>query len=149
MSKSPEILERFEKSPSKVRIAVKSSRALTPLQRKNKSFLSTSSISSINKSFITNSNIHIGYSSSCMAKAMLTRAGITNMDIERIPAGNSLHYWNLVDIGDGHGWYHFDTTPRVDGNPTILLWTDAQMMEYSQAHGNCFNYDRAVYPAIP
>ena len=62
MSKSPEILERFEKSPSKVRIAVKSSRALTPLQRKNKSFLSTSSISSINKSFITNSNIHIGYS---------------------------------------------------------------------------------------
>ena len=62
MSKSPEILERFEKSPSKVRTAVKSSKALTPLQRKNKSFLSTSSISSINKSFITNSNIHIGYS---------------------------------------------------------------------------------------
>ena len=89
------------------------------------------------------------YNYACMAKAMLTRAGITNMDIERIPAGNSLHYWNLVDIGDGHGWYHFDTTPRVDGNPTILLWTDAQMMEYSQAHGNCFNYDRAVYPAIP
>lgn len=89
------------------------------------------------------------YNYACMAKAMLTRAGITNMDIERIPAGNSLHYWNLVDIGDGHGWYHFDTTPRVDGNPTILLWTDAQMMEYSQAHGNCFNYDRAVYPVIP
>lgn len=89
------------------------------------------------------------YNYACMAKAMLTRAGITNMDIERIPAGNNLHYWNLVDIGDGHGWYHFDTTPRVDGNPTILLWTDAQMMEYSQAHGNCFNYDRAVYPAIP
>lgn len=89
------------------------------------------------------------YNYACMAKAMLTRAGITNMDIERIPAGNNLHYWNLVDIGDGHGWYHFDTTPRVDGNPTILLWTDAQMMEYSQAHGNCFNYDRAVYPVIP
>ena len=89
------------------------------------------------------------YNYACMAMAMLTRAGITNMDIERIPAGNNLHYWNLVDIGDGHGWYHFDTTPRVDGNPTILLWTDAQMMEYSQAHGNCFNYDRAVYPVIP
>lgn len=89
------------------------------------------------------------YSYACMSKAMLTRAGITNMDIGRIPNGNDRHYWNLVDIDDGHGWYHFDTTPRINGNPTIFLWTDAQMKEYSDANGNCFNYDRSAYPEIP
>lgn len=81
------------------------------------------------------------------SKVLLTRAGITNMDIERIPAGNSMHYWNLVDIGDGHGWYHFDTTPRKD-RPVIFLWDDATIKKYSDAHNNCHNYDRSRYPVI-
>lgn len=81
------------------------------------------------------------------AKVLLNRAGITNMDIERIPSGTTMHYWNLVDIGDGHGWYHFDTTPRKDG-PVIFLWNDAQMKDYSDRHNNSHNYDRAVYPVI-
>lgn len=82
-----------------------------------------------------------------VSKLLLTRAGITNMDIERIPSGNSMHYWNLVDIGDGHGWYHFDTTPRKD-HPTIFLWDDATIKEYSDSHNNCHNYDRTKYPTI-
>jgi transglutaminase-like putative cysteine protease len=83
-----------------------------------------------------------------ISKVLLTRAGITNMDIERIPAGNAMHYWNLVDIGDGHGWYHFDTTPRTD-HPVIFLWNDAQITAYSNSHNNCHNYDRSRYPVIP
>jgi transglutaminase-like putative cysteine protease len=83
-----------------------------------------------------------------ISKVLLTRAGITNMDIERIPAGNAMHYWNLVDIDDGHGWYHFDTTPRVD-HPVIFLWNDAQITAYSNSHNNCHNYDRSKYPVIP
>lgn len=82
-----------------------------------------------------------------VSKLLLTRAGITNMDIERIPSGNSMHYWNLVDIGDGHGWYHFDTTPRKD-HPTIFLWDDATIKAYSDSHNNCHNYDRTKYPTI-
>lgn len=82
-----------------------------------------------------------------VSKLLLTRAGITNMDIERIPSGNSMHYWNLVDIEDGHGWYHFDTTPRKD-HPTIFLWDDATIKAYSDAHKNCHNYDRTKYPTI-
>lgn len=89
------------------------------------------------------------YNYACLSKVLLTRAGIKNMDIEMIPKGNQLHYWNLVDIGDGHGWYHFDTTPRIPDRPTIFLWTDSQMMEYSAAHSNCFNYDKSAYPEIP
>lgn len=82
------------------------------------------------------------------AKVLLDRAGIKNMDIERIPAGNEMHYWNLVDIEDGHGWYHFDTTPR-QVRAEMFLWTDAQLMEYSHANYNCYNYDRSRYPVIP
>ncbi len=83
-----------------------------------------------------------------LAKVMLTRAGITNMDIARIPEGNDEHYWNLVDVDDGHGWYHFDTTPRWD-HPTVFLWTDDQAKQYSAVNQNCYNYDPALYPEIP
>lgn len=82
------------------------------------------------------------------AKLMLTRAGINNFDIERIPEGTKLHYWNIVDIEDGHGWYHFDTTPRK-GRPYLCLLDDATITAYSMAHDNCHNYDRTKYPAIP
>lgn len=79
------------------------------------------------------------------AKALLTRAGITNLDIAKIPSGTS-HYWNLVDVG--YGWYHFDTTPRRPDHPHICMWTEAQLMEYSAAHNNCHNYDHSLYPAV-
>lgn len=78
------------------------------------------------------------------AKALLIRAGIVNMDIVKIPSKTS-HYWNLVDIGEG--WYHFDTTPRKD-HPTIFMWTEAQLMEYSANHGGSHNYDHSLYPEV-
>ena len=82
-----------------------------------------------------------------LSKAMLTRAGFPNLDIERIRVGDSMHFWNLVDIGDGHGWYHFDATPRV-GRPYIFLWDDATMWEYSDSHKGSHNYDKSLYPEI-
>lgn len=84
------------------------------------------------------------YVYACTAKALLTRAGISNMDIAKIP-GRVQHYWNLVDIGEG--WYHFDTTPRKD-HPVIFMWTDKELMNYSAAHGNSHNYDHTAYPPV-
>ncbi len=84
------------------------------------------------------------YVYACTAKALLTRAGIKNMDIAKIPTRRE-HYWNLVDVGDG--WYHFDTTPRTD-HTVFFLWTDADLMAYSAQHYNCHNYDRTLYPEI-
>lgn len=84
------------------------------------------------------------YVYACTSKVLLTRAGITNMDIEKIPA-KTRHYWNLVDVGDG--WYHFDTTPRKD-RPTIFMWTEAQMMDYSAKHNLSHNYDHSLYPIV-
>lgn len=83
-----------------------------------------------------------------LSKVMLDRAGFPNMDIERIRVGDSMHFWNLVDIGDGHGWYHFDATPRRLGNPYIFLWDDATLMEYSDSHEGTHNYDKSLYPEI-
>lgn len=81
------------------------------------------------------------------SKILLTRAGIPNVDIAKIPSSTH-HYWNLVDIGDGHGWYHFDTTPRKD-HPVIFLWDEATMMAYSAQHYGSHNYDHSIYPVVP
>lgn len=78
-------------------------------------------------------------------KVLLDRAGITNMDIEKIPS-KSMHYWNLVDIGEG--WHHLDTTPRTD-HPVIFYWTEAELMDYSAKHHNSHNYDHDLYPEVP
>ena len=86
------------------------------------------------------------------SKCLLTRAGITNMDIERIRYGNGMHFWNLVDIGEG--WHHFDAC-RHPNNEVILYMTDAELMEYSARHigrefpNGSHYYDRSLYPEIP
>lgn len=78
------------------------------------------------------------------AKCLLTRAGIQNMDIEKIP-DESEHIWNIIDIGEG--WRHFDATRR--GNGVSFFYTsDAELMEYSKSHGNSHNYDPSKYPKI-
>ena len=92
------------------------------------------------------------YTYAMTAKCLLTRAGITNMDIQRVPYANKHHYWNLVDIGEG--WHHFDTCRRSDGS-TFFYLTDAELMAYSDAHtsrsypNGTHYYDRTLYPEIP
>lgn len=78
------------------------------------------------------------------SKALLTRAGIRNMDIEKIPS-STRHYWNLIDIGEG--WYHFDATRRKDGY-SFFYCTDEEVMEYSNTHRGSHNYDPSEYPEI-
>ncbi len=79
-----------------------------------------------------------------VSKALITRAGIKNMDIAKIPS-KTLHYWNLVDIGEG--WYHFDACPRKD-NPNLCYVTTEFLMNYSNAHDGSHNYDQSAYPPI-
>lgn len=78
------------------------------------------------------------------SKVLLTRAGIANMDIEKIPTSRR-HYWNLIDIGEG--WHHFDATRRKDGH-TFFYLTDEELMTYSRAHYGSHNYDPSLYPEI-
>ncbi len=82
----------------------------------------------------------------CMtSRALLNAAGFKNMVIDTVPL-RYIHYWNLVDIGEG--WRHFDTTPRASGGVFLYL-DDASIAAYSNAHGNSHIYDKERFPDIP
>lgn len=83
------------------------------------------------------------YAMSC--KLLLTRAGIPNMDIMTKPGNPRLHYWNLVNFGDG--WRHLDATRRYDGS-LFFLTPDADLWAYSNSHGHTHEYDPSLYPGI-
>lgn len=83
------------------------------------------------------------YVYACASQSLLTRAGIKNMMIERIPT-ETTHFWNLVDYGEG--WYHFDTCPRSPDYPSVFMWTEQQIQNCSESHHGCYNYDHSIYP---
>ena len=83
------------------------------------------------------------YNYFAVSKALLTRAGIKNEDIEIIPTATRHHYWNVIDCGEG--WRHFDTTPRVDKTFKGFYLTDEELMAYSDMHYHSHNYDREIY----
>ena len=87
------------------------------------------------------------------AKALLTRAGIETLDVERVHApGEETHYWLMVDLGEQPGqerWYHFDPT-EVDPGTTEhdgCLFTDRELDEYNAQRPGFYAYDREAYPA--
>ena len=75
------------------------------------------------------------------SRLLLSRAGISNIMINRYPTNRGRHYWNLVYVHDG--WYHFDTTPRVRDR-RFCLWTDAQLKGYSNDY--TFKFNNKLYP---
>ncbi|MCD8300866.1 MAG: DUF5011 domain-containing protein, partial [Clostridiales bacterium] len=81
------------------------------------------------------------------AKALLTAAGIPNLDVVKSDTHYSSHYWSLVDVGDG--WYHFDATPRKGDDDYFFLLTDDELEEYSSRHYNSHIFDHSLYPATP
>ncbi len=81
------------------------------------------------------------------AKALLTQAGIPNLDVVKSNTSHSSHYWSLIDCGDG--WYHFDTTPRMGGGDDFFMKTDAQILKYSRNHNDSHIFDQSLYPATP
>ncbi len=81
-----------------------------------------------------------------VAQALLTRAGIDNMEVTRV-GGKTRHYWNLINCGDG--WYHFDSCPHKDHKETFML-TDEEAAEYTEIRGNnYYTFDKSLYPRTP
>jgi len=82
------------------------------------------------------------------SKALLTRAEIPNVDLERV-GGTTSHFWNLVDLGEGY--YHFDACPHPTGYPlTAFMITEAEARSYTQkaagVRKNYYVYDYAACP---
>jgi transglutaminase-like putative cysteine protease len=86
-----------------------------------------------------------------IAEVLLTRAGIPNMRIERIPGTPTRHYWNLVNA-DGNGWHHFDTTPTIYGGINRFMFTESQAAQNTETMlaetrtRNYYTYDKDLYP---
>jgi len=79
------------------------------------------------------------------SKALLTRAGIPNVDLTRV-GGPSRHYWQLVDVGEGY--YHFDACPHSSNMPLYsFMLTEEEVQEFTARRGrNYYVYDYANCP---
>ena len=79
------------------------------------------------------------------SKALLTRAGIPNVDLHRV-GGPTKHYWQLVDTGDGY--YHFDSCPHDRAYPVdSFMMTEERARAYTAWRGkNYYVYDYASCP---
>jgi hypothetical protein len=81
---------------------------------------------------------------------LLTRAGIDNRIVQRIPEATSPHYWNLVNAGTG--WRHFDTCPSPTGAVGFderFMFTESQAREYTEtitARDHYYDYDKSTVP---
>ena len=67
-----------------------------------------------------------------VARALLTRAGIPNIEVNRV-AGYGHHWWNMAYVQGA--FYHFDACPRKAGGRFCLV-TDSQLKNYSAHYGN-------------
>lgn len=80
-----------------------------------------------------------------VARALLTRAGIMNIEVRRVK-GKGNHWWLKVYVSGG--WYHLDACPRARGGRFNLV-TDAQLKAYSKKYGNSHIWDYKDIPASP
>ncbi|GHV04796.1 hypothetical protein FACS1894217_00610 [Clostridia bacterium] len=88
------------------------------------------------------------YTFYAVSEVLLTRAGIENMEIERVPDRPSKHYWNLVKV-DGK-WYHYDATPHKKPIDTYMF-TDADIASYVQLglrSNYYYEYKASLYPEV-
>lgn len=93
------------------------------------------------------------YSYFAAARALLERAGIEYLEIERTHGvRKDTHYWLMVNLaGEGEmpRWYHFDPTELDTGGYPHdgCLFTDAELDAYNAHNVGFYDYDRAAYPA--
>lgn len=78
---------------------------------------------------------------------LLQKCGIETMEVRRV-GGDSDHWWNLVNLGDG--WYHCDSSPRKVGHTyKCFMQTDAQIQAYTDYYTEkpeYYTFDKSLYP---
>ena len=81
-----------------------------------------------------------------VSRALLDALEIENLPVERV-GGKTLHFWNLVNCGDG--WYHFDSCPRSVKMPSFLSFmvTDEQVEAFTAMAGRSYyDFDDTLLP---
>jgi hypothetical protein len=89
-----------------------------------------------------------------ISEMLLTRAGIPNMRITRIPEAEKAHFWMIINPDD-KGWHHFDPFPTgISLSNRTSMFTNAQAAEFAQriealnGTKDYFTYDAELYPEI-
>lgn len=92
------------------------------------------------------------YTYMAASHVLLTRAGIENRIVQRIPEASTPHYWNLVNTGTG--WHHFDVCPSPSGAVGYnerFMFTESQAQKYTQlitARDHYYDYDKSAVPEV-
>lgn len=79
-----------------------------------------------------------------VSKALLTRAGIANVDVEKSDTRVSRHYWSLIDLGTG--WYHFDCCRFAAPRANFFMVTDKELAKWDATYRNAHPFDSSLYP---
>jgi len=78
---------------------------------------------------------------------LLQKCGIETIEVRRL-GGNSKHWWNLVNLGNG--WYHCDASPRNKRHTyCCFMQTDAQVQAYTDFYKekpDYYSFDKSLYP---
>jgi len=89
-----------------------------------------------------------------IGEVMLTRAGIENRPVDRIPGTPTRHRWSLVNP-DNLGWHHFDTTPtRLGLGSETAFFTDSQARDFTNRFidfngtQDFYTYNPDLYPPV-
>jgi len=90
-----------------------------------------------------------------LGEIMLTRAGIPNIEINRIPGTDTRHRWSLVNPDD-LGWHHFDATPvaRMGFGSQTAFFTASEARSFTSriqselGTRDFYTYDPNLYPPI-
>jgi len=91
-----------------------------------------------------------------LSAVLLTRAGIPNMQIDRVAGYRVNHRWNLINP-DELGWHHFDSrTPLRSISSQLYMFTASQAENFSRRIGassegrtrGYYHYDPSLYPPI-
>ena len=92
------------------------------------------------------------YTYMAASHVLLTRAGIDNRIVSRIPEASTPHYWNLVNTGTG--WHHFDACPSPTsavGYNQRFMFTESQAQSYTQiitGRDHYYDYDKSTVPEV-
>ena len=86
------------------------------------------------------------YTYYALAKYFLGRVGIESIDMHRVPEADTLHFWLLVDLGDG--WHHYDACPILRDLAEMrprkgYMLTQTEAREFSE------EYERPDYYSYP
>lgn len=83
------------------------------------------------------------------AKALLTEAGIQNIDVKkrRLSDKEARHYWSLINVGSG--WYHFDCTQYSYPESNFFMVTDKELKRWDKIYyPHCHRYRADGLPAL-